>query len=64
MADMEKALWGADVVKSNEPSINHTFVTAMVKGDSAKSGGPGPYLLNTDYSGADVAPCGHDGRCT
>jgi hypothetical protein len=34
MADMENALWGADVVKSNETPINHTFVTAMVKGDS------------------------------
>ena len=33
MADMENALWGADVVKSNERSINHDFVTAMTKGD-------------------------------
>ena len=31
MADMENALWGADVVQSNESVINHTFVTAMVK---------------------------------
>ena len=33
MADMENALWGADVVKSNERPINHDFVTAMIKGD-------------------------------
>jgi hypothetical protein len=38
MSDMENALWGADKVVSNEPSINHQFVTAMVKGDS----GPAP----------------------
>jgi len=34
MADMENALWGADVVVSNEEPINHTYVTAMVKGQS------------------------------
>jgi hypothetical protein len=34
MADMENALWGADVVTSHEPTIRHEFVTAMVKGDS------------------------------
>ena len=27
MADMENALWGANVVKSNEEPINHRFVT-------------------------------------
>ena len=32
MADMENALWGADKVESNEPPINHPFVTAMIKG--------------------------------
>jgi len=32
MADMENALWGADKVQSNEPSIQHEFVTAMIKG--------------------------------
>ena len=38
MADMENALWGADRVESNEEPIQHTFVTAMVKGDvSSKS---------------------------
>jgi hypothetical protein len=35
MADMENALWGADVVQSNEESISHEFVTAMIKCDSA-----------------------------
>ena len=35
MADMENALWGADVVESNEEPINHTFVTAMIKVNKA-----------------------------
>jgi hypothetical protein len=61
MADMENALWGADVVVSNEEPINHEFVTAMVKGDSAKSTGPGPYQQNIDHGGSDVAPCNRDG---
>ena len=39
MADMENALWGADVVVSNEPEINHKFVTAMVKGDVSTPSG-------------------------
>jgi len=39
MADMENALWGADRVDSNEPTINHTFVTAIVKGDSGAAPG-------------------------
>ena len=33
MADMENALWGADRVKSDEPLIDHSFVTAMIKGE-------------------------------
>jgi len=37
MADMENALWGADVVVSNEPSIHHEFVTAMIKGDVSRN---------------------------
>lgn len=62
MADMENALWGADVVQSNESVINHTFVTAMVKGDvSAKVGPskPGPYQPGIDYTGGDIGPCAH-----
>ena len=39
MADMEQALWGADVVKSNEEPIEHEFVTAMIKGDSGDAPG-------------------------
>jgi len=39
MADMENALWGADVVESNEPTIQHDFVTAMIKGDSGDAPG-------------------------
>ena len=42
MADMEQALWGADVVKSNERPITHEFVTAMIKCDSAPSPPPTP----------------------
>ena len=65
MADMENALWGADVVESNETAINHTFVTAMVKGDvsTGKAVPPpaGPYQPGTDYSGGDITPCGRTG---
>ena len=39
MADMENALWGANKVKSNEESILHDFVTAMIKGDSGAAPG-------------------------
>merc|ERR1712087_1074802 len=64
MADMENALWGADVVKSDEPLINHEFVTAIVKGDvSSKSGHAGPYTTGVDYGGNDMPPCGFSG-CT
>ncbi|KAH8072858.1 alpha-L-arabinofuranosidase [Aureococcus anophagefferens] len=39
MADMENALWGADRVKSNESTIDHDVVTAVVKGDSGAAPG-------------------------
>ena len=39
MADMENALWGADQVQSNELSIHHEFVTAMIKGDAGEAPG-------------------------
>ena len=39
MADMENALWGANVVKSNEEPIEHEFVTAMIKCDSGAAPG-------------------------
>ena len=61
MADMENALWGADVVQSNETLINHTFVTAMVKGDVSTNGPPAkpePYRPGVGFSGGNVAPCG------
>jgi len=62
MADMENALWGADRVKSDEPLINHTFVTAMIKGDASAAVGPaGEYTTGTDYPGNDMAPCGGEG---
>lgn len=66
MADMENALWGADVVVSNEPEINHQFVTAMVKGDVSTPSAPpqpGPYQTGVDYPGSDLSPCGSKG-CT
>merc|ERR1712129_572465 len=34
---------GADKVQSNEPSIQHEFVTAMIKGDSGD--GPGHWAI-------------------
>lgn len=39
MADMENALWGADKVVSNEPLIDHEFVTAMIKCDTGDAPG-------------------------
>jgi hypothetical protein len=62
MADMENALWGSDVIESNETLINHTFVTAMVKGDVSDREVPGPYQPEVDYSGTDVSPCGDPRR--
>ena len=65
MADMENALWGADVIESNETAINHTFVTAMVKGDVSTGQAPpspaGPYQPGIDFGGGDIAPCGRTG---
>lgn len=43
MADMEMALWGANVVQSNEEPINHTFVTAMIK--CRKGAAPGHWAI-------------------
>jgi hypothetical protein len=42
MGDMENALWGADK-GGVEQSINHSFVTAMLKGDTGKA--PGHFAL-------------------
>jgi len=61
MADMENALWGADVVKSDEPLINHTFVTAMIKGDASAPLPGKDYTVGVDYSGHDLSPCGAHG---
>ena len=62
MADMENALWGADVVESNEPPIIHPFITAMIKGDSSpRKGRAGPYTIGIDHGGADMEPCGYFG---
>eukprot|EP00966_Prymnesium_polylepis_P099125 2295763-Prymnesium_polylepis.1 len=64
MADMENALWGADRVVSNEPPIEHAFVTAMVKGDeSTRNATAGPYQPGVDFAGSDMEPCGRSG-CT
>merc|ERR1712070_821104 len=61
MADMENALWGADVVSSNEEPINHKFVTAMIKGDESLAVSRGDYVTNIDHAGHDIEPCGHNG---
>ena len=56
-------MWGADKVDSEEEAINHTFVTAMVKGDSSDGhkGPAGQYQTGMDYAGNDMPPCGRDG---
>jgi hypothetical protein len=62
MADMENALWGADRIVSNEAPINHTFVTAMIKGDvSVRNASAGPYQTGVDFGGHDMAPCNASG---
>ena len=64
MADMENALWGADVVKSNEPLIDHPFVTAMIKGDSSPAvpaTKDSNYTIGVDHGGEDMKPCGFAG---
>ena len=43
MADLEQGLWGTNVTASQEPTISHTFVTAMVKGDTGPK--PGHFAL-------------------
>ena len=52
MADLEAGLWGADVVMSHEQSINHTFVTAMVKGDSTTAEGKGHWAIKAGDAAA------------
>lgn len=47
MGDMENALWGANKGGVEQP-INHSFVTAMLKGDSGKA--PGHFAIK----GADA----------
>ena len=39
MADLENGLWGSNLTASVEPTISHTFITAMIKGDSGPSPG-------------------------
>jgi hypothetical protein len=39
MGDLEKGLWGSNITASLEPTISHTFVTAMFKGDSGAAPG-------------------------
>ena len=43
MADLEKGLFGCNSTVSQEPTISHTFVTAMLKGDRGAS--PGHFAL-------------------
>ena len=46
MADLEAGLWGSDVINSPEASIQHEFVTAMVKGDSGPSPVSAAFLIS------------------
>ena len=39
MGDLEQGLWGSNITASLEPTISHTFVTAMFKGDSGAAPG-------------------------
>ena len=43
MGDLENGLWGTNITASQEPTIAHTFVTAMLKGDSGPS--PGHFAI-------------------
>ena len=69
MADMENALWGADVVKSNEESVRtaggdgdtYAFVTAMIKCDSAAPPPPpSPPSPPPSRPGAATVAADHD----
>lgn len=51
MADLENGLWGADVVLSYEETIKHTFVTAMIKGDTGPA--PGHWAIKGGDAQAD-----------
>jgi hypothetical protein len=51
MGDMENALWGADKGGVEQP-INHSFVTAMLKGDTGKA--PGHFAIKG--ANAQVGP--------
>mmetsp|Transcript_111923 Transcript_111923/g.250084 ORF Transcript_111923/g.250084 Transcript_111923/m.250084 type:complete len:425 (+) Transcript_111923:59-1333(+) len=61
MADMENALWGADRIESHQPTIQHDFVTAMVKGDDSKPTALREYVHGVDFVDGDIAPCGQFG---
>ncbi|KAH8057226.1 alpha-L-arabinofuranosidase [Aureococcus anophagefferens] len=54
MADMENALWGADRVKSNESTIDHDVVTAVVKGDSGAA--PGHWAIKGGDATSAASP--------
>lgn len=43
MADLEQGLWGSNITASLEPTISHTFVTALFKGASGSA--PGHFAL-------------------
>jgi len=64
MADMENALWGANVVKSNEAPSTSEFVTALVKCDASWLGSApgGCYATQQEMVGALVATTTYSGR--
>ena len=60
MGDLEKGLWGSDVVNSTEPSISHAFVTAMFKGDSGAP--PGHMAIKGGDAQAGALRVYYDGQ--
>ena len=57
---MENALWGADRVRSNESTIDHDVVTAVVKGDSGAA--PGHWAIKGGDAQAGGLQVFWDGR--
>ena len=63
MADMEQALWGADKIDSEEPPINHAFVTAMIKGDVSTNAPGGHWAIKVCFSCRNSLHCFVQVRC-
>ena len=59
MGDLEKGLWGSNITASLEPTISHTFVTAMFKGDSGAA--PGHMAIKGGNAAAGTLTVFYDG---